>query len=94
MCDEVPAWLKTWEGDGSLRAWKLPRWRCPQAAGRARRVFAEVPPKLKMCSCSPIIAVSRLAFEHLKERGFRHLLSAGFNGADYSDERRESLPNR
>jgi LacI family transcriptional regulator len=36
-------------------------------------------------------AVSRLCFEHLKERGFRHFAFCGFNGADYSDERRDAF---
>ena len=31
--------------------------------------------------------VSRLCFEHLKERGFRHFAYCGFNGAEYSAER-------
>jgi LacI family transcriptional regulator len=33
-------------------------------------------------------AAARLAFEHLRERGFRHFAFCGFNGADYSDIRR------
>ena len=36
-------------------------------------------------------AVSHAAFEHLKERGFRHFAYCGFNGADYSDERRDGF---
>ena len=35
--------------------------------------------------------MSHLAFEHLKERGFRHFAFCGYNGADYSDERRDSF---
>jgi len=36
-------------------------------------------------------AAARLAFEHLRERGFRHFAFCGFNGADYSDVRRDSF---
>jgi LacI family transcriptional regulator len=36
-------------------------------------------------------AGTRLAFEHLRERGFRHFAFCGFNGADYSDIRRDSF---
>ncbi|MEY2429460.1 MAG: LacI family transcriptional regulator [Verrucomicrobiota bacterium] len=93
MCDEVPAWLETWEGDGIIT-----RMETPEMAGVLKRLgvpavyLREVPPKLKMCSVlTDNPAVSRMAFEHLKERGFRHFAFCGFNGADYSDERRESF---
>ncbi len=36
-------------------------------------------------------AVSRLCYEHFKERGFRHFAFCGFNGADYSDERQREF---
>jgi LacI family transcriptional regulator len=39
-------------------------------------------------------AVSRRCFEHLSERGFRHFAFCGFNGADYSDERRDAFAER
>jgi len=35
--------------------------------------------------------VAAIAFEHFRERGFRHFAFSGFNGADYSDARREAF---
>ena len=43
------------------------------------------------CVLTDNVAAARLCFEHLKERGFRHFAFCGFNGADYSDERREGF---
>ena len=49
-------------------------------------------PKLKMPSIrTDDEAVARVASEHLLERGFRHFAFCGFDGADYSDIRRDSF---
>ena len=51
-----------------------------------------VPPELKVPSVlTDNAAASRIAFEHLRDRGFRHFAFCGFNGADYSDERRDAF---
>src|SRR5262249_37995965 len=36
-------------------------------------------------------AIARSAFDHLQERGFRHYAFCGYNGADYSDQRRDAF---
>jgi len=93
MCDDVPAWLENWEGEGILT-----RMENRAMAGVLRRLrvpavyLREVPPNLKFSSVlTDNAAISRFAFEHLQERGFRHFAFCGFNGADYSDERRDSF---
>jgi LacI family transcriptional regulator len=93
LCDDVPAWLENWGGDGIITRMEnqamanvLRRLRVPTVYLR------EVPPNLKFSSVlTDNAAVSRFAFEHLRERGFRHFAFCGFNGADYSDERRDSF---
>ena len=93
MCDDVPAWLENWQGEGIIT-----RMETPAMAGVLRRLrvptvyLREVPPNLKFSSVlTDNAAISRFAFEHLRERGFRHYAFCGFNGADYSDERRDSF---
>lgn len=93
MCDDVPAWLENWEGEGIIT-----RMENRAMAGVLRRLrvptvyLREVPLNLKFSSVlTDNAAISRFAFEHLQERGFRHYAFCGFNGADYSDERRDSF---
>jgi len=90
ICDEVPDWLQKWEGDGIIT-----RLDNITMAGVVRRLrvptvyLRNVPPELKVPSVlTDNAAVSRVAVEHLRNRGFRHFAFCGFNGADYSDERR------
>lgn len=93
--DEVPIWLEKWQGDGIITrldnvamAGAVRRWRVPTVYLR------NVPPELKVPSVlTDNAAVSRAAFEHLHDRGFRHFAFCGFNGADYSDERRNGFVN-
>jgi LacI family transcriptional regulator len=93
LCDETPGWLKSWRGEGIIS-----RLENRDVVGVIRRLklpavyLRHVSPG----SCMPSIladnaAISRLCFEHLKERGFRHFAFCGFNGADYSDERRDAF---
>jgi LacI family transcriptional regulator len=93
LCDSTPAWLKTWKGDGIIS-----RLENDDIVGVIRRL--KVPVVYLRRVEGPISApqiltnnadVSRLCFEHLKERGFRHFAFCGFDGADYSDERRDSF---
>jgi LacI family transcriptional regulator len=93
LCDDTPGWLKHWRGEGIIsrlenrdvvsviRRLKLPavylRHVSPAAGGPS--ILADNP------------AISQLCFEHLKERGFRDFAFCGFNGADYSDERRDAF---
>ena len=93
LCDDVPDWLEKWKGDGILT-----RLDNPAVAGVIRKLGVPtvylriVPPHLKM----PTVMTDnkfapQLAFEHLRERGFRHFAFCGFNGADYSDTRRDNF---
>jgi LacI family transcriptional regulator len=91
--DTCPAWLKDWKGDGIIA-----RVENSQIAGVIRRL--KVPAvdvrylmrNLNLPSVRPNdAAAARLAFEHFRERGFRHFAFCGFNGADYSDIRRDSF---
>jgi len=91
--ETCPAWLKEWKGDGIIA-----RVESRQIANGIRKLgipAVDVRYLLKnigMPSVRPDdAAAARLAFEHLRERGFRHFAFCGFNGADYSDARRDSF---
>jgi LacI family transcriptional regulator len=93
LSDDLPDWFKRWEGDGIIT-----RIETPALAGALKRLnvptvfLRNVAPGTKAPSVlTDNAAVSRVAFEHLRERGFRHFAFCGFNGADYSDERRDSF---
>lgn len=90
LCDATPGWLKNWRGEGIIVRLEnadiisvIRRLKVPAV------MLRHVSPKVGMpCVLTDNVAVSRFGFEHLKERGFRHFAFCGFNGADYSDERR------
>lgn len=91
LCDVIPEWLDRWKGDGIIT--RLDNRKMANVIRRLRvpAIFLRnVPPDLH----APVVmtnnvAAARLAFEHLRERGFRHFAFCGFDGADYSDTRRE-----
>lgn len=92
LCDNISAWLRHWQGDGILTRLEhravtraIKRLGLPAVSLRTERELT-IP-----CVLTDNAACSRLAFEHLQERGFRHFAFCGFNGADYSDERRDSF---
>ena len=93
LSDDLPDWFESWQGDGVLT-----RLETPALAGALNRLgipavyLRNVEARVKAPSVlTDNPAVSRVAFEHLQERGFRHFAFCGFNGADYSDERRDSF---
>ncbi len=96
MCDDTPEWLKHWQGEGVLSRLEngdvvdvIQRLKVPAVYLR------HVNPRMKMPSIlTDNAAVSRRCFDHLSERGFRHFAFCGFNGADYSDERRDAFAER
>lgn len=93
LCDDTPTWLKNWQGDGIIS--RLENRDIVQVIGRLRlpAVYlrrVHLPTRLPRI-LTDNVAVSRLCFEHLTERGFRHFAFCGFNGADYSDERRDGF---
>jgi LacI family transcriptional regulator len=95
LCDSTPEWLKTWKGEGIIS-----RLENDDILGVIKRLKVPVVylRRVGAANSAPQILtnnpeVSRLCFEHLKERGFRHFAYCGFNGADYSDERKETFVN-
>ncbi len=93
LCDDLPGWLAQWQGDGIIT-----RMENSALAAALKRLavpvvyLRNVPPSAKAPSVlTDNPAVSKMAFEHLRERGFRHFAFCGYNGADYSDERRDSF---
>ena len=93
LCDDLPLWLKNWEGDGIItRVENRTLTAVIQRLGVPAVYLRNVPANLKMPSVlTDNTASARMAFEHLQERGFRHFAFCGYNGADYSDERRDSF---
>jgi LacI family transcriptional regulator len=93
LCDSTPGWLKSWRGDGIISRLEnrdvvkvIQHLKVPAVYLRQVQAGTNMP-----CILTDNLAVSRLCFEHLKERGFRHFAFCGFNGADYSDERRDGF---
>ncbi|HXF09421.1 MAG TPA: XylR family transcriptional regulator, partial [Desulfuromonadaceae bacterium] len=91
--ETCPTWLKDWKGDGIIA-----RVESRQIANGIRKLGVPAVDvryllrNLGLPSVRPDdAAAARLAFEHLRERGFRHFAFCGFNGADYSDVRRDSF---
>jgi LacI family transcriptional regulator len=87
--DELPGWLKNWDGDGVIA-----RVETPEMARLIQQL--KVPVVDVRGSVAgldfPLIdtedrMVARLAAEHLLNRGFRHYAFCGFVGANYSDTR-------
>lgn len=93
LCDDSPAWLATWEGNGIItRVENRAMSRAIQKRGIPTVYLRNVEAKMKMPSVlTDNAAVAHMGFEHLQERGFRHFGFCGYNGADYSDERREGF---
>jgi LacI family transcriptional regulator len=92
-CNDLPPWFATWEGDGIIMRVENPAiTRVIRRLGVPVISLRIVGPKMKMPSVLTDNAASaRVAFEHLQERGFKHFGFCGYNGADYSDERRDGF---
>ncbi len=93
FCDDLPAWLNHWNGKGIISRLENRNLNEFIRKHRIPAVFLKnTEPEMSMPSVLTDNAASaRLAFEHLQDRGFRHFGFCGFNGADYSDERRDSF---
>jgi len=90
LCDETPDWFKNWKGEGVIT-----RLENNNVVGLVQKLGVPVIylRKVKSTAGMPTMltdnfAAGQMCFEHFKERGFRHFAFCGFNGADYSDERR------
>ena len=91
--EKCPEWLRDWKGDGIIA-----RVESRQIANGIRKLgvpAVDVRYLLKNLGLPSVrpddAAAARLAFDHLRERGFRQFAFCGFNGADYSDIRRDSF---
>jgi len=93
LCDDTPDWLQNWQGEGIIsRLENRDVVRVIQRLNVPAVYLRRVSPNSKMPSIlTDNESVSRLGFEHLQQRGFRHYAFCGFNGADYSDERRNAF---
>jgi LacI family transcriptional regulator len=91
--DVSPRWLKDWEGDGLIaRVENRPTAEAIQRLGLPAVDLRYLLPDLEMPSVrTDDEAATRLTLEHLMERGFQHFAFCGFDGADYSDIRRDSF---
>jgi LacI family transcriptional regulator len=94
--DLSPGWLRRWEGDGVIA--RVENRPMAQAIRRLDLPAVDLRfllPDLDLPSVrTDDGAIARLASEHLLERGFRHFAFCGFNGADYSDIRRDKFRQR
>ena len=91
--DTCPSWFKDWKGDGVIA-----RVENRQIASVIRRLGVPAVDvryllrNLNLPSVRPNdTSAARMAFDHLRQRGFRHFAFCGFNGADYSDIRRDTF---
>ena len=91
LSDAAPDWLRKWKGDGIITrlenrgvARLIQRLRVPAIYLRQPPAHFRFPTLL-----TDHAAAARLAFEHWRGRGFRHFAYCGFDGADYSDARKE-----
>lgn len=94
--DCAPPWLENWKGDGILaRVENLPMAAAIRRMGVPVVDLRYLLPKLNFPSVrTDDAAATGLAWEHLQERGFRHFAFCGFNGADYSDIRRDQFAQK
>lgn len=86
--DPPPPWLEGWEGHGIMarvesRALESAILRTGLPCIDLRGAFDLAMPLVETNEHS----TCRLAFEHLRNRGFRHLAFCGFEGANYSERR-------
>jgi LacI family transcriptional regulator len=90
LCDATPGWFRQWKGEGVIT-----RLENNDVVGLVQRLRVPVVylRKVKSTAGMPTILTDNaysgeMCFQHFKERGFRHFAFCGFNGADYSEERR------
>lgn len=84
----LPPWFPRWRGDGIIARVESPE--VAHALSRRRIPFIDVRGHFDMGA--PVFetddaAIARLALEHFRERGYRHLAFVGFRKIDYSERR-------
>jgi LacI family transcriptional regulator len=88
--DAPPSWLKDWRGDGIIA--RVETRRVAQAIVKLGLPAVDLCGLVDNLNGIPLIstdheAVSRLAFQHLSQRGFRRFAFCGFAGQDFSAQR-------
>jgi LacI family transcriptional regulator len=86
--DPPPPWLEGWDGHGIIA--RVESRTLEQAIRRTGLPVIDVRGAFDLDM--PLVETNeystcRLAFEHLRSRGFRHLAFCGFEGANYSERR-------
>ncbi|MBI1375568.1 MAG: AraC family transcriptional regulator [Phycisphaera sp.] len=96
LADDAPRWMRGWDGDGIIA-----RLESPKLIRSLRKLDVPIVDVRGMHEIEniPIVdvnekAVSDLAANHLRERGFEHFAFCGFNGVKYSDRRRDCFVQR
>lgn len=91
--ERLPRWISRCQGDGVIarienqsQTRALRRLGLPIVDLRGRFELRGIP----SFNTDPR-AVARLAAEHFLQRGFRHIAFCGFDGIDFSDQRRDAL---
>jgi LacI family transcriptional regulator len=94
--DLSPGWLQNWEGEGIIaRVENRQMARAIQRLGLPAVDLRHLLPDIGMPSVhTDDLLVAKMGAEHLLERGFRHFAFCGFDGADYSDDRRDAFADR
>ena len=94
--DFSPGWLEQWEGDGIIaRVESESMARAIQSLKLPAVDLRNLLPNLRMPAVhTDDVITANLAAEHLIERGFRQFAYCGFEGADYSDIRRDIFAER
>jgi LacI family transcriptional regulator len=89
--DDIPFWLNHWSGDGIIaRVDNVQMATTISNLGLPVVDLRYLLPEMRMPSIrTDEEAVAALSSNHLLERGFRNFAFCGFNGADYSDLRRD-----
>jgi LacI family transcriptional regulator len=87
---DAPAWLRGWRGDGMIA--RVESRKLARRLSRARLPAVDLIGRYPMPGV-PIVesddrAVIRLAIDHLRDQGFRHLAFCGYAQVRYSDRRR------
>lgn len=91
--ETCPSWFKDWKGDGVIA--RVENRQIASVIRRLRVPAVDVRYLLRNLNLPSVrpndTSAARMAFDHLRQRGFRHFAFCGFNGADYSDIRRDTF---
>ena len=89
----LPRWLNAWQGDGVIA--RIENKRMARALAQMKIPVVDIL-GVHAIAGVPVVKtdhaeIARLAAQHLVERGFRSFAFCGFEGAIYSEQRREAF---